>query len=272
MKKSLSLFLLFVSIAAQAQVVGNRNVINKKRNLDNFTEVNITGDFEVTIVRGNSALAEVEADENLHDLIRTDVVDGKLYIKPAKRIKRSKRQEIKLEFPETITKIKLEEDAELDASKGLVLSDLEVETSGKSKLYLTVELSNFKLNNSEDATVELNVKAKEAYFQLNGSSKIKALVNSSSFKIDSYERADAAVEGTVEDFQLRTEHTSTFEGENLTATNAKVIAEGRSKNEISVTENLTITAKDRSETTIFNSPKIEIETFAGEAVLKKAEF
>lgn len=272
MKKGLSLLLFLVTLASQAQVVGNRNVVNKKRNLDNFTEIHITGDFEVSLTRGNSAFAEVEADENLHDIIRTDVVDGVLFIKPAKEIKRSKRQEIKVEFPETITKITLEENAELDASKGLNLSDIEIETTGKSKLFLTLNATNFKLKNGDDAQIELNLEAKDAYFQLNGSSKIKALVNSPLFKLDNYERADAEIEGTVEDFELRTEHSSTFEGKNLTATNAKLIAEGRSKNEISVVENLNIIAEDRSETTIFNTPKIEIEKFTGEAILKKAEF
>ena len=272
MKKSISLLLLLVVFVTQAQVVGNRNVINKKRNLDNFTEINVTGDFKVSLTRGNSAFAEVEADENLHDLIRTDVVDGVLFIKTAKEIKRSKRQEIKVEFPETITKIKLEENAELDASKGLNLSDLEVNTSGKTKLFLTLNVSNFKLQNNDDAKIELNLEAKDAYFQLNGSSKIKALVNTPVFKLDSYERSDAEIEGTVEDFELRTEHTSTFKGKNLTTTNAKLTAEGRSKNEISVTENLSIIAEDRSETTIFNTPKIEIEKFTGKAMLKKDEF
>ncbi|WBL27081.1 GIN domain-containing protein [Zunongwangia sp. HGR-M22] len=272
MKKGISLLLFLATFISQAQVVGNRNVVNKKRNLDNFTEIHITGEFEVSLARGNSAFAEVEADENLHDLIRTDVVDGVLFIKPAKKIKRSKRQEIKVEFPETITKITLEEDAELDASKGLNLSNVEIETMGKSKLFLTLNATNFKLKNGEDAQIELNLEAKEAYFQLNGSSKIKALVNAPIFKLDNYERAEAEIEGAVEDFQLRTEHTSSFEGKNLTATNAKLIAEGRSKNEISVTENLSITAEDRSETIIFNTPKIEIEKFTGEAVLKKAEF
>jgi len=71
MKKSISLLLLLVAFVTQAQVVGNRNVINKKRNLDNFTEINITGDFKVSLTRRNSAFAEVEADENHHDLIRT---------------------------------------------------------------------------------------------------------------------------------------------------------------------------------------------------------
>lgn len=271
MKKYASLvILLLVAVTASAQIKGNRNVVNRQRNLENFSALEISGSFEVTIHRGEYASVEIEADENLQDLIRTDVVNNVLLIRSEKNIKRAKREEIHLKVPSSLRKITLKDEVELDLSDGIDIPELEIETLDDSKLYATLTTSNFKLIASKDSKIELNLTAKkEAYIQLNGDSNLEALVNSPSFKIDTYEEAKARVEGNVEEFRLRADHSTEFRGEKLTTTNASVIAEGRSKNEISVTKNLSITAKNRSETSIFNAPKIDLISFTDEAVLRK---
>ncbi|WP_417886244.1 GIN domain-containing protein [Zunongwangia sp.] len=271
MKKCTSLvILLFIAVTATAQIKGNRNVVNKQRNLESFSSVEISGSFEVIIKRGEVALAEIEADENLQDLIRTDVVNNVLIVRSEKNIKRAKRERIMLKVPSNLEKITLKDEVELDLSDGINFPDLEIQTLDDSKLYATLTTSNFKLIAGNDSKIELNLTTKkQAYIQLNGKSYLKALINGPSLKIDTYEDAKARIEGTVEDFRLRTDHSTEFEGEKLTATNASVTAEGRSKNEISVIKNLRLIAKNRSETRIYNNPKIELIEFSDQAVLRK---
>ena len=62
---------------------------------------------------------EVEADDNLHRIIRGEVVDQVLYLKPTKKIGRSKSQEITLTYPQNLEKITVSGNTELEADEDL---------------------------------------------------------------------------------------------------------------------------------------------------------
>ena len=125
--------------------------------------------------------------------------------------------------------------------------------------------------NGDKSKIELKLTAKEAYFQLNQNSDIQASVNSPNFKVDIYERASAKIDGETEQFQLRADHDSKFDGEELTSKTAVVLAEGHSDNKINVSENLQLKAHGRSKTEIYNTPKIELQELTDEAVIAKKE-
>jgi uncharacterized protein YxjI len=216
-------------------------------------------------------MIEVEADDNLHRIIRGEVVDRVLYLQPTKRIGKSKSQEITLTYPENLQKITVSGNTELEAEGELYSEDLKITSSDDAEVYLTVTATKFDLFNEGKSEVELNLTADDAYFQLNGSSDIKALVNAPKFKVDTYEKASARIEGKVDDLQLRAEHSTKFDGSRLTAINAIVIAEGKSKNEIEVLEKLTLTAKNRSEIELYGNPQVDLVAFSEKAVLAKKD-
>ncbi len=271
--KNLLLVLLIISgFGLQAQKVkGSRNVITEQTRLKYFTSVEIQGEFEVGLLKGQDAMMEVRADDNLHSVIQAEISNEVLYIKPTKNIKRAKSLEINITFPETIKRIVISDDVELESLQDLYLEDAELRVNDKAKAWLTLTAQNFKFYNSEKAKVEMNLTADEAYFQLNKRSELEALVNAPVFKVDSYEKASAKIEGEIEKFTLRAEHKTKFDGKNLTAKNASIIAEGRSKNEIEVSKNLEITGKDRAEIEVYGNPKIEMLEFTENAQLSKKE-
>ena len=54
------------------RIEGNRNVISKKRKVnDNFTKIKASTGLDVYITQGNKLSITVEADENLHEIIKT---------------------------------------------------------------------------------------------------------------------------------------------------------------------------------------------------------
>lgn len=63
------------------RIEGNKNVISINRDIsDDFTKVKVSAGIELIIDQGNEVSLTVEADENLHDIIITEVEDGKLKI------------------------------------------------------------------------------------------------------------------------------------------------------------------------------------------------
>ncbi|MCM8570703.1 DUF2807 domain-containing protein [Gramella jeungdoensis] len=274
MIKKLPFFLLIILASCQAQekVKGSRNVKTEQYNLTPFHSIQVAGEFEVGILKGSRPMMEIKADDNLHDLIQSEVVDGVLYIKPIKEFSRTKSQEIRITFLDTLRNIKISDKVELESLQDLYFGDFQLETKNSSRAYLTLTTSNFTLINGDDAKAELNVTGKEVYYQLNQSSKVEALVNAPLFKVDIYEKADARIDGDIKEFELRADQSAEFDGENLTCVNAVVLAQGDSENKVNITEKLQIRASGNSETEIFNNPQIDLIEFTGEAVIAKKDF
>src|SRR5512133_3608697 len=87
--KNLKVFaaiLLFLSLnsVSNAQfwesVRGNHNVVTKERNTDSFTGIRVSSGVDVYLKQGNDISVNVEADENLHEYIITEVKNGILNV------------------------------------------------------------------------------------------------------------------------------------------------------------------------------------------------
>lgn len=274
MLKKLPLLLLVVlfSCKAQDKIKGSRNVKTEQYNLTSFHSIQAKGEFKIGLLKGSRPLIEIEADDNLHDLIQTEVIDGVLYIKPIKDFSRTKRQELRITFSDTLRNILIAGEVELESLQDLYFQDFQLETRKKSKAFLTLTAKSFNLIQNDDAESELNITASDVVFQLNQSSKVEALVNSPIFKVDIYEKASARIDGEIQDFIIRADQSSKFDGENLTSVKANVLAQGDSEVKVNATDSLEIIAKGTSEVDIFNNPKIDLIELKDEAVIAKKEF
>lgn len=274
MIKKLPLLLLVVlfSCKAQDRIKGSRNVKTEQYDLTSFHSIQAKGEFKIGLLKGSRPMIEIKADDNLHDLIQTEVIDGVLYIKPIKDFSRTKRQELKITFSDTLRNILIAGEVELESLQDLYFQDFQLETRKKSKAFLTFTAKSFSLIQNDDAEAELNITASEVIYQLNQSSKVEALVNSPVFKVDIYEKASARIDGDIQDFIIRADQSSKFDGENLTSIKANVLAQGDSEVKVNATDSLAIIAKGTSEVNIYNNPKIDLIELKNEAIIAKKEF
>ncbi|QTD39255.1 DUF2807 domain-containing protein [Polaribacter batillariae] len=73
------------------KVNGNRNVVTEERKVnENFSGIKVSTGIDLYITQGNTNEVTIEADENLHDIIITEVNDGILKIYSEKNIWRAK--------------------------------------------------------------------------------------------------------------------------------------------------------------------------------------
>ena len=75
-------------------VNGNGNVITEQRSTNNFSSIKATEGINVHLKQGNTCNIKVQADENLHDIILTEVNNGELYIHTKKSIGKSSAKKI----------------------------------------------------------------------------------------------------------------------------------------------------------------------------------
>ena len=266
------LLIIFCSCKAQEKIKGSRDVKTEQYDLTSFHSIQAKGEFKIGILKGSRPMIEIKADDNLHDLIQTEVIDGILYIKPIKEFSREKAQELKITFSDTLKDILLAGKVELESLQDLFLGDFKLETRKDAKAFITLTAKDFNLIQNDDAKSELNVTANNVTFQLNQSSELKALVNSPVFNLDIYEKASARIEGEIQEFKVRADQSSKFDGENLTSITAELLAQGDSEVRINVTDTLNVRANGRSEIDVYNEPQINLIEFKDEAVIAKKDF
>ena len=274
MLKKLPLLLLIFCFSCKAQdkIKGSRDVKTEQYNLTEFHSIQIKGDFKVGVLKGSRPMIEIEADDNLHDYIQTEVIDGVLLIKPLKDFSRTKRQELRITFSDTLRDVLVAGEVEFASLQDLFLKDFHLETRQGAEAYLTVQADKFTLIQNDDSKSELNITASEVECQLNQSSDIEALINSPVLTVDIYEKASARIDGDIENFKIRADQSSKFDGENLASVNAELLAQGNSEVKINVTDSLDIRASGSCEIDVFNDPKIQLIEFKDEAVIAKKEF
>ncbi|WP_203296504.1 head GIN domain-containing protein [Luteirhabdus pelagi] len=83
------------------QTNGNGNVVTEERSVDaDFNIIRGSAGLDVFVKQGDAVSITVEADENLHDLIETEVINGTLKIGTTENIGRAKAKKIYVTFTE----------------------------------------------------------------------------------------------------------------------------------------------------------------------------
>ena len=122
------------------RINGNGNVITEKRKINtDFTDIKVTSGIDLYITQGKKVSLTVEADENLQELITTEVDNGQLKIYTEKNIWKAKARKVYL----TITHIE-----ELAATSG---SDVYTEN--------TLKVTNFKVSTTSGADAKISIDA-----------------------------------------------------------------------------------------------------------------
>jgi len=137
------------------RVDGDRNVVSEKRKIDgDFTRVKVSNGLDLYIKQGKKASLTVEADENLHEIIITEVRNGMLKIYTDKNIGRAKARKVYL----TVTSLE-----ELKASSGsdvfseniLKAQDLEIGTSSGADMKIEVDADSVTSSSSSGSDLKV---------------------------------------------------------------------------------------------------------------------
>jgi len=137
---------------------GNGKVVTENRKFsEDFTEVSASEGLMVYVIQADDFNIEVEADENIIDLIATDVKNGKLRVHARENIGNATKK-IYVSLPE-ITALKSSSGAHL-RSENLVNSDrLEVDGSSGAQLQIKLAANDLDIDASSGANLNLSGQA-----------------------------------------------------------------------------------------------------------------
>jgi len=170
--------LLIFSLNVNAQnnnIKANGQVVTTTRTVDNFDNINVSGSFDVDLVKGKEGDISIEASENLMDVIVTEVVDGTLKIKFKKgvNIRNSKTIHITVSYA-TIEGVSLAGSGNIHTDDVVNAANLDLSLSGSGSIQLGVSCTNLSSSISGSGNMNLNGKTDVFSCSISGSGNVNS--------------------------------------------------------------------------------------------------
>ncbi len=221
------LLITFIALFAQyttfsQSIYGSRNVTESIRTFKDVNALELTGHFVVELIQGDKEEVKIIADDNIHEYVVTENVDGvlKIYMKDYRYLKIKSRRLV------------------------ITVKDLEsLSNSGSGDIQATSQFStnSLNINLSGSGDIDLNITATELNVSLNGSGDIALLGNSMKLNVTLFGSGDVRAynlqAGTVTIKATGSGNIRVFANMSLTGSisgNGDVFHKGGASSEISV--------------------------------------
>lgn len=154
-------------------VRGDGNVVKQERKISSFSGIEVGGAFKVFLTQGESESLTVEADENLMDIISTEVHGKTLKINTTKDIQDSKVLNVYITF-KMIDELDVSGACQLSSENKFKLGDLNLDCSGASDVTLKMSATDIELDCSGASQVDLFGTGEFLSLDLSGASNLDA--------------------------------------------------------------------------------------------------
>lgn len=265
---------LFTTVAVaqkKDKIKGSKTVTVTQKEVESFDSVEIEDNIEVFLVKGDTEGLEVDADDNLHEIIKAESYGSTLRITTTKRVASAKKLSVRITYTDKLTSVTAKHEVVLNAISSLELSNITIKNLDYSKSYLNVKSKNFSLIMDDKTKAEINVQSDSSTVILSKNAKLKALIATQSAALDLYQKANATIEGDAAKAKVRLDNNAELESRNFTVKDMTILAEGYSNCNILATEAINISANGKAEIQLYGTPKINVDAFTENATLYKKE-
>jgi hypothetical protein len=136
-------------------ISGNGNVVEENRDVTGFSGVEVSTGIDVYLTQGNEFEVMVEADENLQEVIITEVKGDRLVVRTDHvNIRSAKSKKVHVSLPE-LTELKISSAGDCVGQTPFNCEDLRISISSAGDLTLEVEADriNLDISSSGDARI-----------------------------------------------------------------------------------------------------------------------
>lgn len=170
---SIILSLVFTSCIFSPSIKGNGNVVEQRRSVQSFDEIKVSRGMNVYISEGNTTRVVVKADENLLEIIETEVNDDVLKVTSSSNIRKAKMKKVFITVP-NLEVIKASAGSNIYSETVLNFDDLDVSTSSGSNIALDINSDEVIASASSGSNLKLEGKANSLKAKASSGSNIKA--------------------------------------------------------------------------------------------------
>jgi hypothetical protein len=223
--KSLKIFTIVIALSTiyscgtaqwNKTVTGNGNVVTKERDIKSFTGVKVSSGIDVFLKQGDNVSLTVEADENLHEYIMTDVRDGILN----------------------------------------VWSDANIRKAERKRVYVTAkELSSVKTTSAGDVMCETPIKTDKMELSASSAGNIKMEVNAKEIEVDISSSGDITLSGEADSMEADLSSAGDLNAYDLKVREADISVSSAGDANVNVTEKITARASSAGDIHYMGNPK-----------------
>lgn len=148
-------------------------VITKTREVGDFDKVKVSNGLRVMLKNGEPGTVEVQANENLHDIIITEVRDNTLYIKSDKNIRRADAKNIRVPVGK-LDRIASSSGSSVRSNDKLNASKIELDSSSGSSIDINLSATTVDCESSSGSSLVVSGKANKIIADSSSGSTIDA--------------------------------------------------------------------------------------------------
>jgi hypothetical protein len=159
--KILSIAILCLGITAcidgqmRRTVYGNNHVVKRDRQAGSFNGVRVSTGINVYLKQGDNESISVEADENLHEYIRTEISGGTLNVYSDANIRKAEMKNVYVTM-KNIELLKTTSAGDIIGQTPIKTDDLELSASSAGDIKLEAYVKNLKVDISSSGSVTIS--------------------------------------------------------------------------------------------------------------------
>jgi len=135
---------------------GNGNVVTAERTISyDFDEIKVSQGLDLYITQSNDVALNIEADENLHDLIMTDVENNILRIYSTENIRRASSKKVMLSIND-ISVIKATSGSDVYSTNIIEVDKLELNATSGADIKLDVVTKSLNCHSTSGSDIRLS--------------------------------------------------------------------------------------------------------------------
>jgi hypothetical protein len=187
-------------------VRGSGNVVKEARVVGSFKNIHSSGSFNLILLQGSVEGVQVEADDNLLNIIKTDNSNGELNIYASDDFSSSRAQNVYVTVKE-LAEVKIDGSGDVSSQTPLNLDNLNLEMAGSGSGKLNVNSKKLVAELSGSGDLELAGSAVELSIGVSGSGDVDAdelqagtanvsLAGSGDIRVNAREKLDVKLTGS----------------------------------------------------------------------------
>jgi hypothetical protein len=168
--------LAFILIIVSCDVIGEQGsgkIARQERKVAAFTGIDVSGAFNVYLSQGTEPSVIVEADDNLLDIIKTEVKGGILVVETTKPIHHSSKLKVFVTFTE-LKSIEISGAVDVESVTRLNLPELMISSSGAADGKLEMDVQKLSIECSGGSKMKLTGSAKDVVLDASGAIDLDA--------------------------------------------------------------------------------------------------
>jgi len=172
-------FLLAISISScisgqfNPKVNGSGNVVTKERPADYFNSIKVSSGIDVYLTQGNQESIKLEADDNLHEHIKTEINGNTLKIYTEANIRKAKAKIVYVSMKD-IEKISVSSAGDVYGKTIIKTDELRLSASSAGDIKLNIEVNKLYCNISSAGDIMLEGSCDELEADLSSAGDLKA--------------------------------------------------------------------------------------------------